>query len=110
MNPSRRRLFVLLVWSPALGAALDPVGVLATEDGPAGWRTAVSWVPLDHGAAWPWRQRLAENTPLTAEKVEEWLAQNGTVQLAELDPQPAPSLPHLVEGVLEQILVGLGEV
>ncbi|MEU0489982.1 hypothetical protein ABZ249_12195 [Nocardiopsis sp. NPDC006139] len=107
----KRRLFVLLVWSPDLSMPLDPVGVLGlqaeAEDGRQ-WSPHVSWVPNRDGRAWPWRERLRTADPLTSELLEHWLDQDGTTHLIEEEHLPeAPSLSHLVEGYLDQVLVDL---
>ncbi|WP_160051531.1 hypothetical protein [Nocardiopsis sp. FR26] len=104
-----RRLFVLFVWSPELGMPADPVGVLGIEEENEGrWRLCVSWVPSHDGRAWPWRERLRTADPLTPELVEHWLDQDGTTHMIEEEQVPeAPSLSHLVEGHLDQVLVDL---
>ena len=113
-NPSpSRRMFVLLVWSPSLGAPSDPVGVLGVEGNGPKLESYVSWVPTRDGKAWPWRERLHNAGPLTCELLEYWLEQDGTTHLIEEDQVfEAPSLPHLVEGYLDRVLVDLavGEV
>ncbi|GAA1095382.1 hypothetical protein [Nocardiopsis metallicus] len=105
-----RRLFVLLVWSPSLGVPADPVGVLGTErkgNSPQ-LDSHVSWVRSHEGSAWPWQERLRTAGPLTPELLEYWLDQDGTVHLIEEEQvSEAPSLSHLVEGHLDQVLVDL---
>lgn len=103
MSPDRRRLFVLLAWNGAPALPVVPVGVLGVEPTPHGPRTCVSWVPLTHTASWPWRERLAATTP-TPRVLEHWLHQEGALRLREVDAAAAPSLPHLVEGLLDQVL------
>lgn len=103
-----RRLFVLLVWSPSLGVPADPVGVLGVEDDDSQRASFVSWVPSREGKAWPWRERLRTAGPIIPELLEYWLEQDSTTHLIEEEPVPeAPSLSHLVEGYLDQVLVDL---
>jgi hypothetical protein len=104
-----RRVFVLLAWDAAAGIALTPVGVLAVEPSGSGLATAVSWLPLTGGVAWAWRRRLTGTTSLPPELLHQWLEEDGTTALTEVDPAPAPSLSHLVEGAVEQIIVELAE-
>jgi hypothetical protein len=88
----------------------DPVGVLGIEEEEDGarWCVYVSWVPDRDGRAWPWRERLRAADPLTPEQLEYWLEGDGTVHLVEEEQVPeAPSLSHLVEGYLDQVLVDL---
>jgi hypothetical protein len=104
-----RRVFVLLAWDAAAGAAITPVGVLAVEPSGTDLTAAVSWLPLTGGAAWAWCQRLNGSTSPPPELLEEWLGATGTTGLVELDPVPAPTLSHLAEGAVEQIIVELAE-
>lgn len=107
LMPSRR-LFVLLVWSPNLGMPADPVGVLGIEASGQQWDSYVSWMPPHDGRAWPWRERLRAAGPLTPQLLEYWMGQDGTTHLIEEEQVPeAPSLSHLVEGHLDQVLVDL---
>ncbi|MCK9871343.1 hypothetical protein MRI28_17150 [Nocardiopsis dassonvillei] len=106
MTPRPRRLFVLLTWNPDLGLPIDPVGVLGLEtDGESITAFHVSWIPPLWADTDGWRQRL-HGLSVTTAHLEKWLAEDGTLHLAEdLEPPPAPSLALLVEGYLEQVMM-----
>lgn len=97
------RLWVLLVWHPELGMAIDPVAVLGVEDGSGLLRRVIRWVPLVYEAADPWRERLGEST--TRDEIERWRAQDGTCQMQPVAvPDGATDLPHAADLVLEELL------
>jgi hypothetical protein len=96
------RVFVLLTWHPAAGAAIFPVGVLGV--GPDG-ATCTSWVPLTHHRARGWRTRLRDGA--NAERLEVWLTESGTEQLAEVVPPEQLPLRQAVEAVMNELLTGV---
>lgn len=97
------RLWILLVWHPALGLPVDPVAVLALDDSEEPAARVVRWVPLVYDTADPWRERLGENT--TAEDVENWGTQSGVcaVEPAAV-PDGALDLAHAADLVLNELL------
>lgn len=97
------RLWILLVWHPALGLPVDPVAVLALDDSEEPTARVVRWVPLVYDAADPWRERLGEST--TAEDVENWGTRPGAcaVEPAAV-PDGALNLAHAADLVLNELL------
>jgi len=96
------RLFVLLDWHAALGAAADPAGVLGTDDNP-GTAAYISWIPQIVRTTGGWRSRLT--TAPTVAAVTKWLEDEGTCQLAEIPvPAGAVSLPDAVEAAVDMLL------
>ncbi|GAA4898919.1 hypothetical protein [Streptomonospora salina] len=104
---SCRRLFVMLTWSPEAGSAVDPVGVLAVDQGGPEMLRAVSWVPLTYGAAAAWRRRVRD-ARLTEEVLQAWLEAGGAEQLAEVlqFPFPDASLTDFTEAAMDRLLTG----
>ncbi|WP_234378561.1 hypothetical protein [Streptomyces sp. H036] len=98
------RLWILLVWHPALGLPVDPVAVLALDDSRQPAERVVRWVPLVYDAADPWRKRLGETT--TGEDTERWIAQSGgacSLEPADV-PEGALDLTHAADLVLDELL------
>jgi hypothetical protein len=96
------RLFVLLDWSPALGVAADPAGVLGMDDS-TGTAAYLSWIPQIVRTGGGWRSRLTAPPAMAA--VTSWLADEGSCQLAEIPvPAGAPSLPDAVEAAVDMLL------
>ncbi|WP_331731725.1 hypothetical protein [Streptomyces sp. NBC_00073] len=101
------RLWILLVWHPALGLAVDPVAVLGLDESQQPTERVVRWVPLVYEAADPWRERLGETS--TSKDIEHWIAQSGgvcSIAPAE-EPEGALDLTHAADIVLDELL---GEV
>jgi hypothetical protein len=99
-----QRLWILLVWHPALGLPVDPVAVLALDEGNEPVERVVRWVPLVYDPADPWRERLGEST--APEDVERWIAQSGgacAIEPAAL-PAGATDLAHAADLVLDELL------
>ncbi|MFE3166733.1 hypothetical protein [Streptomyces sp. NPDC059224] len=95
------RLWILLVWHPALGLPVDPVAVLGLDEGR---QRVVRWVPLVYEVAGPWRERLSETT--TSEDVARWIAQSGgacSLEPADV-PEGALDLAHAADIVLDGLL------
>jgi hypothetical protein len=101
---ARWQLWILTVWHPALGLAIDPVAVLALDSDPAAApRQHVVWVPLVYDEAAPWHNRLAEG--VTPERIELWEAEAGVCQMAATAvPAGAQDLRHAAELVLDELL------
>ncbi|MDQ7808396.1 hypothetical protein Q5425_32075 [Amycolatopsis sp. A133] len=51
-----RQIWVLLGWSPELGASVTPVGVLGLD--PVRPESLVEWIPREYVAGQIWRERL----------------------------------------------------
>lgn len=101
------QLWILTVWHPALGMAVDPVAILAldTADG-ADPAQHTLWVPLVYDEANPWRERLAEG--VSPERIARWEAEAGACQIAPASvPEDAVDLHHAAELLLDVLL---GEV
>jgi hypothetical protein len=98
------KLWILTVWHPALGIAVDPVAVLANDTAPdAGPAQHVAWVPLVYGTADPWRERLAEGA--TPDRIARWESEAGVCQLIPAAvPSGALDLRHAAELVLDELL------
>lgn len=98
------RLWILLVWHPALGLPVDPVAVLGLDESRQPAERVVRWVPLIYDVADPWRERLDETT--AGEDVERWIAQSGgACSLAPADvPEGALDLTHAADLVLDELL------
>ncbi|MEU5959313.1 hypothetical protein [Streptomyces sp. NPDC047525] len=98
------RLWILLVWHPALGMPVDPVAVLALDEDPKSTARLVRWVPLVYDPADPWRERLGEST--SAEDIERWIAQSGSACAIEpaAVPAAATDLAHAADLVLDELL------
>ncbi|MFD6968763.1 hypothetical protein [Streptomyces sp. NPDC059949] len=97
------RLWILLVWHPALGLPVDPVAVLALDDSEEPATRVVRWVPLVYDAADPWRERLSEST--TAEDVETWATRSGVCAVEPVAvPDGALDLAHAADLVLNELL------
>jgi hypothetical protein len=102
------RLFVLLSWHPALGLAIDPVGVLGVESAAGGRRRHyVSWIPSPAGTSSGWPARLT-TSPTTA-AITAWLDDHGTTQLAEIPVPPgttslADAVEIAVDGLLADVI------
>ncbi|MER5549979.1 hypothetical protein ABT072_48240 [Streptomyces sp. NPDC002589] len=98
------RLWILLVWHPALGLPVDPVAVLGLDESQAPAERVVRWVPLVYDSATPWRERLSEAT--TSADIERWIAQSGgacSLEPAEV-PGPSLNLTHAADLVLDGLL------
>lgn len=98
------RLWILLVWHPALGLPVDPVAVLGFDENRHPAERVVRWVPLVYESADPWRERLSETT--TREDVDRWIAQSGgacSLEPAEV-PEGALDLTHAADLVLDELL------
>ncbi|MFE2273517.1 hypothetical protein ACFXB4_30320 [Streptomyces lavendulae] len=98
------RLWILLVWHPALGLPVDPVAVLGLDEGRQLAERVVRWVPLVYESADPWRERLSEST--TGEDVDRWIALSGgacSLEPAEV-PEGALDLKHAADLVLDELL------
>ncbi|QUW85403.1 hypothetical protein OG906_43370 (plasmid) [Streptomyces sp. NBC_01426] len=98
------RLWILLVWHPALGLPVDPVAVLGLDEGQQQAAPVVRWVPLVYEAADPWRERLS--APTTSQDIERWIAQSGGVCAIEPAdvPDGALDLTHAADLVLDELL------
>lgn len=112
----RIRVYVLLAWHPDLGAAADPVGVLAVAtlprigaspaDTPSSSTVAwhVAWIPGAAGRDQLWRARLT--VPPTADALTGWLGQDGATGIREIAFPAGPS-DHLrlsdapIDGLLQ---------
>jgi hypothetical protein len=97
-------LWVLMVWRPAVGMAVDPVAVLAldTAEG-ADPAQHIVWVPLVYDEANPWRERLSEG--VGPERIARWEAEAGACQIAPAAvPAGAVDLRHAAELVLDELL------
>ncbi|MFD0437173.1 hypothetical protein [Streptomyces chartreusis] len=98
------RLWILLVWHPALGLPVDPVAVLGLDGSRQPAERVVRWVPLVYEVADPWRERLGETT--TSEDLEHWIAQSGGA--CSLEPADVPEgtldLTHAADLVLDGLL------
>ncbi|WP_234332366.1 hypothetical protein [Streptomyces sp. NRRL F-5650] len=98
------RLWILLVWHPALGLPVDPVAVLALDDSRQPAQRVVRWVTLVYETADPWRERLREDT--TNEDIERWIQQSGgacSLEPADI-PEGALDLTHAADLVLNELL------
>ncbi|MFD8887502.1 hypothetical protein ACFV0H_34190 [Streptomyces erythrochromogenes] len=98
------RLWILLVWHPALGLPVDPVAVLGLDESRQPAERVVRWVPLVYESADPWRERLSEST--TGEDVDRWIALSGgacSLEPAEV-PEGALDLTHAADLVLDELL------
>lgn len=98
------QLWILTVWHPALGIAVDPVAVLALDsaDG-ADPAQHTLWVPLVYDVADPWRERLAEG--VTAERIARWEEEAGVCQIAPAEiPAEVLDLRHAADLVLDELL------
>ncbi|MFI1648103.1 hypothetical protein OG605_39495 (plasmid) [Streptomyces xanthophaeus] len=98
------RLWILLVWHPALGLPVDPVAVLGLDESRQSAERVVRWVPLVYESADPWRERLNEST--TGEDVDRWIALSGgacSLEPAEV-PEGALDLTHAADLVLDELL------
>ncbi|MFF2378415.1 hypothetical protein ACFVUW_28900 [Streptomyces xiamenensis] len=101
------RLWILMVWHPAVGMAVDPVAVLAldTAEGADPAQHTV-WVPLVYDEANPWRERLAEG--VSPERIARWDSVADVCQIAPAAiPEGAVDLRHAAELLLDELL---GEV
>lgn len=97
------RLWILLVWHPALGLPVDPVAVLGIDEGAEPAARVVRWVPLVYDPADPWRERLDEST--TSEDVDGWVAQSGACAIETVAvPDGALGLAHAADLVLDELL------
>lgn len=102
-DTSAWRLWILLVWHPALGLPVDPVAVLALDTGLQSAERVVRWVPLVYDPADPWRERLGEST--RPEDIELWITQSGTCALEPATiPEGALDLAHAADLVLDELL------
>ncbi|WP_241827119.1 hypothetical protein [Streptomyces graminilatus] len=101
------RLWILLVWHPALGLPMDPVAVLGLDGRPgAPVQRVVRWVPLVYEPADPWRERLGENS--TLEDAERWTTQSGACSAEAVEvPDGALDLTHAADLVLDELLAEL---
>ncbi|WP_030230692.1 hypothetical protein [Streptomyces sp. NRRL S-350] len=101
------KLWILMVWHPALGMPVDPVAVLALDTAEdAEPAQHVVWVPLVYDEANPWRERLAEG--VSPERIARWEAEAGACQIAAADlPEGALDLRHAADLLLDELL---GEV
>ncbi|TGA97442.1 hypothetical protein, partial [Streptomyces sp. MZ04] len=98
------RLWILLVWHPALGLPVDPVAVLGLDDSHEPSGRVLRWVPLVYDPADPWRERIGENT--SAEDVERWIAQSGgacAIEPAAI-PDGALDFAHAADLMLDELL------
>jgi hypothetical protein len=98
------RMWILLVWHPALGLPVDPVAVLGLDGSLQPTERVVRWVPLVYEQADPWRERLGETT--TSEDIERWIAQSGgacSLEPADV-PEGALDLTHAADLVLDELL------
>ncbi|WP_079144195.1 hypothetical protein [Streptomyces agglomeratus] len=98
------RLWILLVWHPALGLPVDPVAVLGLDESRQSAERVVRWVPLVYEPADPWRERLGETT--TSQGIERWIAQSGgacSLEPADV-PEGALDLTHAADLVLDELL------
>jgi len=98
------QLWILTIWHPAVGMAVDPVAVLALDsaDGAAPARY-LTWVPLVYDEANSWRERLAEE--VTPELLHAWAQESGACQIAPAEiPDEALDLAHAAEIILDQLL------
>ncbi|MFD9774244.1 hypothetical protein ACFWXE_28515 [[Kitasatospora] papulosa] len=98
------RLWILLVWHPAIGLPVDPVAVLALNESQQPAERVVRWVPLVYETADPWRERLSETT--TNEDIERWIQQSGGACSLEpaVIPEGALDLTHAADLVLNELL------
>ncbi|WDN56214.1 hypothetical protein [Streptomyces clavuligerus] len=98
------RLWILLVWHPALGLPVDPVAVLALDNSRQPAERVVRWVPLVYETADPWRERLSGAT--TNEDVKRWIQQSaGACSLEPADiSEGALDLTHAADLVLDELL------
>jgi len=98
------RMWILLVWHPALGLPMDPVAVLGLDERPdAPAQRVVRWVPLVYEAADPWRERLGESS--TLEDAELWTTQSGACSAEAVEvPDGALDLAHAADLVLDDLL------
>ena len=101
------KLWILMVWHPALGMPVDPVAVLALDTAEdAEPAQHVVWVPLVYDEANPWRERLAEG--VSPERIARWETEAGACQIAPTDlPEGALDLRHAADLLLDELL---GEV
>ncbi|MCX5216205.1 hypothetical protein OG689_44525 [Kitasatospora sp. NBC_00240] len=97
-------VWILTVWHPALGLAVDPVAVLALDSAPdADPQESLVWVPLVYDEGNPWRERLADG--ITEENLTRWQAESGVCQIAQAEiPEGAVDLRHAAELVLDELL------
>ncbi|MFI5986798.1 hypothetical protein ACIBEA_38795 [Streptomyces sp. NPDC051555] len=97
------RLWILLVWHPALGLPVDPVAVLALDSADEPTARVVRWIPLVYDAADPWRERLGEST--TLDDIADWTVQSG---ICAIEPVPVPDgaldLAHAADLVINDLL------
>lgn len=103
------RLFLMLVWHPAFGAAVDPVGVLGVDERPvvdgrpvAVLKTYTAWTPMTYDRAAPWRRRLA--TPPTPSQIELWLEEDNALALEEIEAPNGGRLPDVADAALDTVL------
>ncbi|MFI6689285.1 hypothetical protein [Streptomyces sp. NPDC050485] len=98
------RLWILLVWHPALGLPVDPVAILGLDESHQPTTRVVRWVPLVYDTADPWRERLGEST--TSADVEHWIRQSGGVcSIEPVDvPEGALDLTHAADLALDELL------
>ncbi|MCG7524022.1 hypothetical protein MHW47_06140 [Streptomyces sp. OfavH-34-F] len=101
------QLWILMVWHPAVGMAVDPVAVLALDTAPGADPAQYTvWVPLVYDEANPWRERLAEG--VSPERIARWESEAGACQIAPAAvPEGAVDLRHAADLVLDELL---GEV
>ncbi|MFF9458758.1 hypothetical protein [Streptomyces flaveolus] len=97
------RLWILLVWHPALGLPVDPVAVLGIDENRQPAERVVRWVPLVYEVAGPWRERLGETT--TSEDLERWIAQSGGA--CSLEPADVPEGALDLTDAADLVLDGL---
>ncbi|MGP4027191.1 hypothetical protein [Actinomadura sp. 3N407] len=97
------RLFLMLVWHPAFGAAVDPVGVLGVDERPVAVpKTYTAWTPMTYDRAAPWRRRLA--TPPTPSQIELWLEEDNALALEEIEAPNGGRLPDAADAALDTVL------
>ncbi|MEU6405415.1 hypothetical protein [Streptomyces sp. NPDC046985] len=101
------QLWILMVWHPTVGMAVDPVAILALDTAPgADPAQHTVWVPLVYDEANPWRERLAEG--VGPERIARWESEASACQIAPAAvPEGAVDLRHAAELVLDELL---GEV
>jgi hypothetical protein len=95
-----RQIWVLLGWSPQLGIASTPVGVLGL-DVP---EVFVEWVPREHVAGRTWRERLAgAGAAEVAERIAGW-AETPIAPAVVVEPLLDGALADMVRAQLDDVL------